>query len=121
MIGDLAFVGADGVFVKDKPISLSIKGLEKGKYKIITYHNAISHSKQYPYNINVSLKKRSAWEVPAQHMAGYFKHNDAGERAPIHFTQFFEVTNNKEIKLDFIVDKPNAYTWLNGFELRRVE
>ncbi|WP_010134267.1 glycoside hydrolase family 2 protein [Ochrovirga pacifica] len=121
ILGDLAFMGADGAFVKDKAITLGIKGLKKGTYKIITYHNATAHKKQYPYNINNTPNESRPWQTPARHMVGYNKHNDMGEREPIHYIQFFEVTDEKEIKLDFIVDKPNSFTWLNGFELRRVK
>ncbi|MGY6647718.1 glycoside hydrolase family 2 protein [Wenyingzhuangia sp. IMCC45574] len=121
MLGDLAFVGADGVFVKDKAITLQVKGLQKGKYKMVSYHNAAYHAKQFPYNINNPKKLKYGWQTPAQHMVSYFNKGDAGERAPIHYTQFFEVKDDKEIVLDFIVDKPNAYTWLNGFELKRIE
>lgn len=121
ILGDLSFVGADGVFVKDTAISLSVNGLEKGRYKIITYHHAASHEDQFPYNVNNPLKLDEPWKTPDQHMVGYFSNSDVGERAPIHYTRFFEVNDDKEIQLDFQTDKPDSYTWLNGFELRRVE
>ncbi|WP_109829364.1 glycoside hydrolase family 2 protein [Reichenbachiella versicolor] len=121
MLGDLPFVGADGVFVKGSSISLSIKGLKAGKYKIITYHNAISHKGQFPYNINNDIQHAERWKTPDQHMVGYFKHNDSGERAPIHYTQFFDVIDREEVNLDFLVDIKDSFTWLNGFELRKVK
>jgi len=120
MLGDLAFVGADGVFVKDTSLVLSIKGLEPGEYKMVSYHNAHSHKGQFPYNINNSKHLDERWKTPEQHMVGYFSNSDSGERTPIHYTQFFEVREREEINLNFQSDKPGSYTWLNGFELRRV-
>lgn len=122
MIGDLCFMGADGVFVKNDPLTLSISGLEAGTYKIVTYHHARSHQKQFPYNINtVGEKKLSHDLISDQSMMSYKSANDIGERKPLSFTQFFKAEKNKEVKLNFKTDKENSYTWLNGFELIRIK
>lgn len=121
MLGDLCFMGADGVFVKDTSITLSINGLEKGKYKLVSYHHAAAHKGQFPYYINNSKEIDARFKSPAQQMVGYFSNTDVGERTPIHYTQYFEIDNTGSIILDFQSDKKGSYTWLNGFELRRVK
>ncbi|MEM9337460.1 MAG: glycoside hydrolase family 2 TIM barrel-domain containing protein [Bacteroidota bacterium] len=121
MRGDLPFVGSDGVFVKDTTLYLTITGLEKGTYQLVSFHNAHSHKDQFPYNINSQAGYADNWQVEDQHLVVFTKNNDSGERGPISYRQFFEVYGQEPLRVYFRTDKNDSYTWLNGFELRRIK
>ncbi len=122
MLGDLCFMGADGVFVKGEELVLNISGLDEGTYEILTYHHARTHEKQFPYGIQFKQTKDVKYQMSSMpFMVPFYNANDIGERKPISCQQTIEIGKSGEVALYFKCDKANGYTWLNGFEIRRIK
>ncbi|MEH0152495.1 glycoside hydrolase family 2 TIM barrel-domain containing protein [Limibacter armeniacum] len=123
ILGDLAFMGCDGVYTDAGDLKLTITGLSKGKYELKTYHHSFENrNKLFPYNMAVT--RRDARDVFSyisdDEPVGIFNAKDIGERKPISVTNIIESNGTDPVEIYFRTDKESAATWLNGLEFKRV-
>ncbi|WP_198931710.1 glycoside hydrolase family 2 TIM barrel-domain containing protein [Labilibacter marinus] len=124
ILGDLAFMACDGLFVEKGKLVLTIKDLPKGKYQLKTYHHSFQDLKKlFPYNMKVALKDANGvFEFISDDAAlGIQDGKDIGEREPMSVTNFVESDGVNPVTISFETDKKDAHTWLNGLSFKRVK
>ncbi|MGQ1910131.1 glycoside hydrolase family 2 protein [Marinifilum sp. RC60d5] len=124
MLGDLAFMGCDGVYVGSGKLKLTLNGLPKGKYQLKTYHHSFQNkAKLFPYNMKVERKDASGEFsfVSDDDHVGLYDGKDVGERKPVSVTNYIESDGLNPVSISFETDKKDAETWLNGLEFKRIK
>jgi len=122
ILGDLSFVGADGVYVQEGYLQLILSGLKEGTYSIETFHHNRFSSKKM---INtVSLTKEDAngrSQEKATVAVGYYESNSTGERKPFSSETTFVADGKNQVTIKFENPKEKSYIWINGFVIKRIE
>jgi beta-galactosidase len=123
ILGDLAFMACDGIYIDTGKITLTLADLPKGKYYLKTYHHSFQDMKKlFPYNMKVVRKdaKEELSFTSDDEAVGIFNEKDNGERKPISVTNYIESDGINPVSISFETDKEGAQTWLNGFEFKRI-
>ena len=123
IIGNLCFMAADGAYTTEDSITMIIKDLPKGKYKIKTYHHSYENAKVYPYNMKVERVDANGIYsfVSDDEAVGVQDAKDIGERNPASVTTYIYSNGVDPVKLTFKTDGKAKETWINGFEFMQVK
>ncbi len=123
MMGNLSFMGADGAYVFDSPLGLSISGLKAGTYRLETFHHAREHEEQFPYSMAVEIKSAVQNDafVSDHHIIDHYEVKNTRERAPLSVVSMLDSNGKDDVRVIFKTDKEKAYTWLNGLMIRRIK
>lgn len=120
MVGDLSFVGADGVYSEKGNLKLTLSNLKKGEYYIETYHHSRKSKGRLANNIEIKIndKEDELIKKADDHIVGYFNKNSSGERKPLHVKSLLKSDGKNPITIEFKnIDK--AEIWLNGIVLKQ--
>ena len=123
MIGDLSFVGTDGVYVEEGEITLKLSNLKAGKYAIETFHHARKTDIKLTNDIEVTVEdvEGSFTRVSDDHIVNYYDNASSGERQPIAIKSTFISDGSKTITLKFKSINKKGTLWLNGFKLKQIK
>ncbi|WP_111708227.1 glycoside hydrolase family 2 protein [Lutibacter citreus] len=124
IMGDLAYMAADGIYVEKGHIYMTITNLPKGKYELKTYHhNTMGDRKYFQTNFIVKQEDTNGKKeyVADDVIAIYSDGKDMGERKPMSVTHFLESNGKQAINLSFRIDKEVGITWLNGMEFKQIK
>ncbi|PKQ65010.1 glycosyl hydrolase [Labilibaculum filiforme] len=124
ILGDLAFMACDGVFVEKGQLTLTINNLPKGEYQLKSYHHSFQDvQKLFPYTMKVELNDGNGVfeyvsdDASVQIMDG----KDIGERSPISVTNYIKSDGISPVVIKFETNKKDAQTWLNGLEFKQIK
>ncbi len=122
MLGDLSFVGTDGLYNENGHFKLTISNLKAGNYHLESYHHNRLDKSKLANNIEVRIKDASGELVKKadDHIVDYYINNNVGERKPLHIKSVFKSDGNTPVSFEFKnLEKGNL--WLNGFILKRIK
>ncbi|MEL7159691.1 MAG: glycoside hydrolase family 2 TIM barrel-domain containing protein [Bacteroidota bacterium] len=122
MFGNLAYVGADGVFTTDRQFSLEFAGLPAGTYRLKTYHHPrrdgpLLNQVAFTIRDNTGERKQKGRRAPM----GYWDKSRIMEQEPLSGEIVFTVgaTGKALVQVYPVGDKEGAF-WLNGLILGRI-
>ncbi|KAA5823777.1 glycoside hydrolase family 2 protein [Algibacter amylolyticus] len=123
MIGDLSFVGTDGVFVEKGEITLKLTNLKAGKYAIETFHHARKTDIKLTNDIEVTIEDvdGSFTRTSDDHIVNYYDNSSSGERKPISIQSTFTSNGSEAVTLKFKSINAKGTLWLNGFILKQIK
>ncbi|OEJ98671.1 glycosyl hydrolase [Flavivirga aquatica] len=123
MLGDLSFMGADGIYIEKGVLKLKISNLKEGLYNIETFHHARkNNTKKLTNNIEVTITDVSGkFTTKAEdHIVNYYENDNTGERKPLSVKSKFKIKGNTPVILEFKNIANSGQLWVNGFVLRRL-
>jgi beta-galactosidase len=123
MIGDLSFMGTDGVFIEKGEMTLKLTNLKEGKYAIETYHHARKSDIKLTNEIEVTVEdiEGNFTRISDDHIVDYYHNDNSGERKPISIKSTFISDGKKPILLKFKNAQKKGTFWLNGFTLKQIK
>ncbi|GEC72499.1 beta-galactosidase [Flavobacterium flevense] len=123
MLGDLSFVGADGLYVEKGSLLLNISGLKKGLYSIETFHHSRRSVAKMTNAIGVTVNdsKGIFTRTAGDHVVNYFIHDNTGERKPLSIKSQFQSDGTNSIILEFNNLNKEGDLSLNGFILKQIK
>ncbi|CAL66697.1 glycoside hydrolase family 2 protein [Christiangramia forsetii] len=121
MLGDLSFMGTDGVYSEEGELQLEFSGLENGEYVLETYHHTRRGDAKMTNDIELEIKdaKGSFTKKADDHLVDYYQHDSTGEREPLSVKTIFNTNGDKEVIISF-KNLEEGDIWLNGFILKKV-
>ncbi|WP_282121994.1 glycoside hydrolase family 2 protein [Algibacter mikhailovii] len=121
MLGDLSFMGSDGVYIQEGSLSLKINGLDKGTYQIETFHHAVKGKLNNNINVRITDVNGVFSRTSDDHIVDYYDNGNTGERKPLSIKSTFQTDGNHSVVLKFENKIEQEAIWLNGFVLRRIK
>lgn len=121
MFGNIAYVGADGIFTEQQQFTLSFTGLPVGEYALITYHHPRKDGpliNQVAYEVSDARNTRT--QRSKQAAMGYYDKVRILEQKPLNGEVRFtvDVTGKATVHVRPVGGKEGAF-WLNGLELKQ--
>ncbi|MDO6761251.1 glycoside hydrolase family 2 TIM barrel-domain containing protein [Tamlana sp. 2_MG-2023] len=122
MIGDLSFVGTDGVYVEKGELSINISNLKKGNYQIESFHHSRRGHVKMTNEIEVTVKDANGVfsRKSDDHIVDYYSQNNTSERKPLSITSNFSVNDTNSIQIKFKNLNTEGDLWINGFILKQI-
>lgn len=122
MLGDIGFVGADGIYIEKGKITLNISGLKQGVYLLESYHHARRDEAKFPYKVKVVVEdsKGTFERVSDDHGLDHHSNISSGERKPLFVKSRLYSNGDNDITITFENTRTNAEIWLNGFVLLKI-
>jgi len=116
MLGDLSFMGTDGLFVENGLLILTIANLPKGSYWMETFHHNRTGKGKMTNAIEIEITDSNGIykKTADDHIVDYYGNNNTGERAPLSTKALVESNGRDPIKLTY-KNKNKGNIWLNGF------
>ncbi|SFF68022.1 beta-galactosidase [Salegentibacter agarivorans] len=123
MLGDLSFMGTDGVYSEEGELKLNISGLPQGKYVLESFHHTRRENVKLTNNIEVEVKHAlgSVVKKADDHIVDYYEHNSTGERRPLSIKNYFDSNGKADVIISFRNLDEKGDMWLNGFILQRIK
>lgn len=123
MLGDLSFVGTDGLYSEKGNLSLSINNLKSGNYEIETFHHTRRGNVKMTNEIEVQVVDvNGAFSRKSDdHIVDYYQNDNTGERKPLSITSKFSADGKSTITINFKNLNNVGDMWLNGFVLKQVK
>ncbi len=123
MLGDLSFVGTDGLYVEKGKLQLKISSLKKGRYSIETFHHSRRGDVKMTNDIEITLKddKGTFIKTADDHAVDYYINDNTGERKPLSIKSQLKSNGTNPVILEFKNLKNEGDMWLNGFILRQLK
>lgn len=123
MVGELSYMGTDGLFIKNGEIQLVFSNLPKGKFRLESFHHSRTAKKKPTNNISVTVKdtQGSFERISDDHVVDYYDSQSTGERAPLRIQSTFETNGTNGATIIFKNTNSKDDLWLNGFILRRIK
>ncbi|SNR30868.1 beta-galactosidase [Lutibacter agarilyticus] len=123
MLGDLSFVGTDGVYVEEGVLTLKISNLKAGNYFIETFHHSRRGNVKMTNDIEITLvdKNGTFSRVSNDHIVDYYLQDNTGERAPLSIKTYFKTDGKSPVMLNFKNMNNVGDMWLNGFVLKQLK
>ncbi|WP_165748779.1 glycoside hydrolase family 2 protein [Cellulophaga sp. Z1A5H] len=123
MLGDLSFVGTDGVYIEKGELTLKLSNLNTGKYALETFHHARNTDIKITNEIEVTVDDvdGSFTRTSDDHIVNYYDNNSTGERQPISIHSILESDGSNPVILKFKSKNEKGSLWLNGFILKRIQ
>jgi len=120
MFGNIAYVGADGIYTEEQEIKMLFSGFSAGKYTLTTYHHPRTEGpllNQVKYELTDADGTRQ--QKGLRSAMGYYDEVRTLEQKPLSGEiQFTVGTDGKAtIAVSPVQDKEGAF-WLNGLVLR---
>lgn len=121
MLGDLSFMGTDGVYIEKGSLRLKISNLKKGNYSIETFHHSRRTDVKMSNTIEVELTDANGVfkKNADDHIVDYYINDNIGERKPLFIQTPFKSDGTNPIILEFKNLKHEGDMWLNGFILKQ--
>ncbi|AUP80496.1 glycoside hydrolase family 2 protein [Flavivirga eckloniae] len=121
MLGDLSFVGTDGLYNEKGNLELTISNLKAGNYYLETYHHTRIGDKKLANKIEVTINDDNGklTKIADDHIVNYYINNNTGERKPLHIKSIIK-SNGDQVKIAF-KNLENGHLWLNGFILKQLK
>lgn len=122
MLGDLSFVGTDGLYTEKGSLSLRINNLKAGNYQIETFHHSRSGTIKMNNEIEVEVvdANGSFLRKSDDHVVDYYENDSTGERKPLSIKSNFKANGSGETLINFKNLQNKGDLWLNGFVLKRI-
>ncbi len=123
MLGDLSFVGTDGVYIEDGILKLKLSNLNEGHYAIETFHHSRRDNVKMTNNIEVTVIDASGKFIREadDHIVDYYIQNNTGERKPLSIKSQFKSDGKKPVVLEFKNLQDKGDLWINGFILKQIK
>ena len=123
MLGDLSFVGTDGVYVEKGTLNLKISNLKAGSYAIETFHHSRRGSVKMTNNIEVTVNDENGKfaRKSDDHIVDYYIQDNTGERAPLSIKSYFKADGKSPVILNCKNLKEDGDMWINGLILKQVK
>ena len=123
MLGDLSFVGTDGVYVEKGTLNLKISNLKAGSYAIETFHHSRRGSVKMTNNIEVTVNDENGKfaRKSDDHIVDYYIQDNTGERAPLSIKSYFKADGKSPVILNFKNLNEDGDMWINGLILKQVK
>ncbi|TDT47300.1 beta-galactosidase [Maribacter spongiicola] len=123
MLGDLSFVGTDGLFVEKGEIHFKLPNLKAGRYALETFHHARKTDIKLTNEIEVTVHDAdgSFTRTSDDHIVNYYDNNSSGERQPISINSTLESDGTNPVILKFKGKNEKGSLWLNGFVLKQIK
>lgn len=122
MVGDLSYVGTDGVYIDNGSIQLSFTGLPVGSYRIASMHHSRKAPKKPTNKIQVQVEDATGYfeRISDDHIVDYYDSGNTGERAPLTIHSLIKSDGANPITITLKNTNKKDSLWLNGFVLQRV-
>lgn len=115
MLGDLSFMGTDGLYVENDKLTLKIDDLKAGKYALETFHHSRKGKMTNKIQVTIADENGEFVKIADDHIVDYHINNNTGERKPLAIKTMI-VSNGKDpIMLHFKKEDKKDAIWLNGF------
>ncbi|WP_157208945.1 glycoside hydrolase family 2 TIM barrel-domain containing protein [Mariniflexile maritimum] len=121
MLGDLSFMGTDGVYVEKGVLKLKISGLKKGHYTVETFHHSRQGKMTNAIEVSVNDENGTFTKTADDHIVDYYINDNTGERQPLSIKSTLQSDGSTPILLEFKNLKKEGNMWLNGFILKQVK
>lgn len=123
MLGDLSFVGTDGLYSEKGNLSLKISNLKAGNYEIETFHHSRRGNVKMTNEIEVQVVdvNGSFSRKSDDHVVDYYQNDNTGERKPLSITSNFTANGTSAVIINFKNLQNVGDMWLNGFVLKQVK
>jgi len=123
MLGDLSFVGTDGLFVEKGEIHFKLSNLKAGSYVLETFHHARKLDIKSTNEIEVTVNDAvgSFTRISDDHIVNYYDNNSSGEREPITIKSTLVSDGSNPVILKFKNKIEKGSLWLNGFVLKQIK
>lgn len=123
MVGDLSYVGTDGVYIDNGSLQLEFKGLAAGSYRLESMHHSRKAPKKPTNKITVNIEDAMGYfeRISDDHIVDYYDSGNTGERPPLTIHSLLQSDGMNPIKITFKNTNDKDSLWLNGFVLRRVK
>ncbi|MEM9527116.1 MAG: glycoside hydrolase family 2 TIM barrel-domain containing protein, partial [Bacteroidota bacterium] len=122
MFGNLAYVGADGLYTEDQRIALDFSGFPAGSYSLTTFHHPriegpLLNQVQFTVKDAAGDRQVKGRKAPM----GYYDAVRTLEQKPLHGEVRFTVgaDGNASVVVSPVQEKEGAF-WLNGLILREL-
>tara|TARA_R110002126_G_scaffold291782_1_gene458020 strand:- start:38145 stop:41021 length:2877 start_codon:yes stop_codon:yes gene_type:complete len=123
MIGDLSFMGTDGIFIEKGEMYVKLTHLKAGKYAIESFHHARKSNIKITNEIEVTVEdiEGSFTRTSDDHIVNYYHNDNSGERKPLSINSTFISDGSKPVILKFKNTNKKGTFWLNGFTLKQIK
>ncbi|AIZ41846.1 glycoside hydrolase family 2 protein [Cellulophaga baltica] len=123
MLGDLSFVGTDGLYVEKGILTLKINKLERGTYELETFHHSRRANVKMTNEIEIEIidTNGSFSRKSDDHVVDYYQNDNTGERKPLAIKSNFTTNGNTDIIINLKNLQDKGDLWLNGFVLRQIK
>lgn len=123
MLGDLSFVGTDGVFVEKGEVQMKLTNLNAGKYTLETFHHARKTAIKLTNEIEVTVEDADGkfTRTSDDHIVNYYDNNSSGERRPISIKSMIISDGSNPVILKFKSKNEKGSLWLNGLILKQIK
>ncbi|WP_303318051.1 glycoside hydrolase family 2 TIM barrel-domain containing protein [Flavivirga abyssicola] len=122
MLGDLSFVGSDGLYSEKGILKLTISNLKAGNYHLETYHHNRKDDTKLANKIEVIINDSHGKLIKTadDHIVNYYLNNNTGERKPLHIKSVIKSNGTENITMTF-KNLEKGDIWLNGFILKQLK
>ena len=123
MLGDLSFVGTDGVFVEKGEVQMKLTNLNAGKYTLETFHHARKTDIKLTNDIEVTVEDADGkfTRISDDHIVNYYDNSSSGERRPISIKSMIVSDGSNPVTLKFKSENEKGSLWLNGLILKQIK
>ncbi len=123
MLGDLSFVGTDGVFVEKGEVQMKLTNLNAGKYTLETFHHARKTDIKLTNEIEVTVEDADGkfTRTSDDHIVNYYDNSSSGERRPISIKSMIVSDGSNPVTLKFKSKNEKGSLWLNGLILKQIK
>ena len=123
MLGDLSFVGTDGVFVEKGEVQMKLTNLNAGKYTLETFHHARKTAIKLTNEIEVTVEDADGkfTRTSDDHIVNYYDNSSSGERRPISIKSMIVSDGSNPVTLKFKSENEKGSLWLNGLILKQIK
>ncbi|WP_282074393.1 glycoside hydrolase family 2 protein [Maribacter aquivivus] len=123
MLGDLSFVGTDGVFVEKGEVQMKLTNLNAGKYTLETFHHARKTDIKLTNDIEVTVEDADGklTRTSDDHIVNYYDNSSSGERRPISIKSMIVSDGSNPVTLKFKSKNEKGSLWLNGLILKQIK
>ena len=123
MLGDLSFVGTDGVFVEKGEVQMKLTNLNAGKYTLETFHHARKTAIKLTNDIEVTVEDADGkfTRISDDHIVNYYDNSSSGERRPISIKSMIVSDGSNPVTLKFKSENEKGSLWLNGLILKQIK
>ncbi|QCX40332.1 glycoside hydrolase family 2 protein [Aureibaculum algae] len=122
MLGDLSFVGTDGLYIEEGVLKMTISNLPKGNYQLESFHHTRRNDAKMTNTIKVTITDVNGnfSRTSNDHIVDYYLHDNTGERKPLSIVSTFSSNGIDPVSIEFQDSESSKDIWLNGFILKKV-
>ncbi|UZO82306.1 DUF4982 domain-containing protein [Aquimarina sp. ERC-38] len=123
MLGNLSFVGTDGLYIEKGKLTIKISNLKAGTYELESFHHSRRPKIKMTNEIEVEVTDTNGTisRKSDDHVVNYYKNDNSGERKPLSITSQFESNGKDGVLLHFKNLQEKGDIPLNGFILKQLK